>query len=189
MESKEMLYFRLFREICSKINASFELNEILALITENATKMLNAKGCILYLLDRRDNKLKTGAYYGLSKVYMNKGPVDADKSIMTSLQGETVFISDAANDPRLQYPDEARKEGIASILSVPMAVKKMVIGVMRIYTAEPRRFEEIEWEFAAGLADMSAIAIQNAHYYRSLESNYQNLINDVHTWFDYGART
>ena len=189
MESKEITYFRLFREVCSKINSTLKLKKILELITENATKALKAKGCIIHLLDKRDNKLRVSSSYGLSDAYINKGPVDADKSIMASMRGETVFIANAAESSLVQYPDEARKAGIATILSVPMSVKDNIIGVLRIYTAEPREYKKIEQEFSAGLADMSAIAIENARIYSYLELNHQTLINDVSLWFDYGART
>lgn len=188
METKEMLYFRLFREACGKINESSDLSKILTLIAENATQMLKIKGCTIYLLNRHDNTLKVGSSYGLSKAYINKGPVDADKSIMASLDGRTIFVSNAADSPLIQYPDEARKEGVVSILSIPLLVKKNVIGVLRLYTADQRNFEEIEMEFASGLADVSAIAIENARMFSHLESDYQKLINDVHMWFDYGTQ-
>ncbi len=188
MDRTEMLYLKLFVDVCRKITESHELNEILRLVTENTTKMLDAKGCIIYLLDKLDSQLKVGAYYGLSEAYVHKGPLDADKSIIASLKGETVFLLNAVQDHRIQYPDEARKEGIASILSIPLSVRKNVIGVLRVYTAEPRPIEGIEMEFAAGLADISAIAIENARMYSHLESDYKKLINDVHSWFDYGAR-
>lgn len=188
MESKEMLYFKLFREVCSKINESLELNKILTLIAENAVTMLNAKGCTIYLLDRLDKTLKVGSSFGLSDAYINKGPVDADKSIMASLKGETVVVPNATDSPLIQYPEEAQKEGIATILSIPLSVKQNVIGVLRLYTADRRTFEEIEMEFASGLADISAIAIENARMYSHLESDYHNLIRDVHLWFDFGTK-
>lgn len=188
MEHKEMLYFKLFREVCSKINESLELNKILTLIAENAAKMLNAKGCAIYLLDRLDKTLRVGSSFGLSDAYINKGPVDADKSIIASLKGEKVVVPNATDSPMIQYPEEARKEGIATILSIPLSVKQNIIGVLRLYTAEQRNFEEIEMEFASGLADISAIAIENARLYSHLESDYRKLINDVHLWFDFGAR-
>lgn len=187
MESIEMLYFKLFRGVCAKINESLELNKILMLITKEATKMLDAKGCAIYLLDKNENRLIIGSYYGLSGTYINKGPVDADKSIMACMKGETVFLP--VDDPRIQYPEAARNEGIASILSVPMKVKGSTIGVLRLYTTESWALEDIEMEFAAGLADISAIAIENARMVSHLKSDYENLISDVHQWFDYGVRT
>jgi GAF domain-containing protein len=37
-------------------------------------------------------------------------------------------VYDVSDDPRIQYPEAARKEGIASILSVPITVGDNIIG-------------------------------------------------------------
>ena len=97
-----------------------------------------------------------------------------------------MLIYNVTNDPRAQYPKEAEKEGIASILSIPMTVKGEIIGVLRIYTSEPRKFSYDEIEFIYGVADMGGIAIDNARMYHHLKSDHDRLIQDVHQWFDFG---
>ena len=101
-----------------------------------------------------------------------------------SLEG---LVYDVGNDPRIQYPDEAKKEEIASILSIPISVKSQIIGVLRIYTAEQRNFSEDENEFIAGLADIGDIAIDNARMHDHLKADHERLIADVHQWFELGA--
>lgn len=187
MKKEPLLYFQLFRKVCSEINASLDLGQVLKLITQSATEILETKGCAIFLLDKRANELKAGAHHGLSDTYMNKGPLDAEKSMIDCLYGRTVFVRDATHDPNIQYPDAARKEGVASIISEPMKARNQLIGVIRIYTAAPREFSEMEREFISGLADIGGIAIENARMYSHLEADYQNLINDVHQWFDYGS--
>lgn len=186
MESKEMIYFKLFRGVCSKINESLELKKILTLITESAPAVLNAKGCAIYLLDKKKEELKVSSSHGLSEAYINKGPLAADKSLIASLQGETLFVP--IEDLRVQYPQAAFEEGIASILSIPLSVKGNVIGVIRLYFAKMREFEEAEMEFSKGLADISALAIENSRMFSHLEAEHLNLINDVHSWYEFGAR-
>ena len=102
MKHDAMRYFRLFRDVCSKINSSHELSEVLRLITENATAILGTKGCAIYLLDKKENRLKVSASHGLSDSYMQKGTVDAEKSMIGCLSGETVHVHDAFSDPRIQ---------------------------------------------------------------------------------------
>jgi len=70
--------------------------------------------------------------YGLSDEYIKKGPVSALRSIAQSLEEGPVAIYDVMDDPRIQYPNEAKKEGIASLLSVPIVVGGNVIGAMRV---------------------------------------------------------
>ena len=123
---------------------------------------------------------------GLSESYLRKGPLDADKSIAETLNGQIVLILDTANGSRVQYPEEAIKEGIASVLSVPITVKGQIIGVLRIYTAEQRNFSDDEYELISGLADMGGIAIDNARMYDHLKAEDESLINETHRWFEYG---
>jgi len=187
MQDKEKTYFRLFRDICKIINSSLNLSEVLNRITENIVSALNVKACTVFLWDREENILELSATHGLSESYLKKGPLIADKSISETLEGKTVFIDDTHKDVRIQYPDEAKKEGITSILSTPISVKKQIIGVLRIYTAEQRIFGEDDIEFIAGLADMGGIAIENARMYDHLKADHDNLIADVHQWFELGA--
>ena len=110
----------------------------------------------------------------------------ADKSIAATLDGQIVLILDTSNDSRVQYPEEAKREGIASVLSVPITVKGQIIGVLRIYTSEQRNFSDDEYELISGLADMGGIAIDNARMYDHLKAEHEKLIDETHRWFEYG---
>ena len=189
MKAKDMEYYRLFRNVSNAVNSTLNLKEVLKLITENSVKTLNVKACTIFLLDRVSNRLEVSAFCGLSEAYVKKGPVDADKSIAETLEGKPVLVYDATKDPRAQYPEEAKREGIASILSVPILVKGKIIGVLRIYTSQPHQFFDDEIEFVSGLAEMGGIAIDNARMYDYLEKDHSNLIDEVHRWFEYGRTT
>jgi signal transduction protein with GAF and PtsI domain len=186
MPVQEIQFLKLFKDVCKKINSSLDIKEVLNSITENTVKALNVKGCTIFLLDQIEKKLKISSTNGLSEAYMNKGPVDSEKSIVETLSGKWVLIPDATNDHRIQYPIEAKKEGIITILSVPMFVKEKIIGVLRIYTSELREFSDVEKEFISGLAEIGSIGIENARMYTILKTDHEKLIYDVHKWFDYG---
>jgi len=189
MHFQEIQYLRLFKDVCKKINSSLDISEVFKSITENAVKMLNVKGCTIFLLDKVQKKLRISSSYGLSKTYLNKGPVDSEESIVETLSGKWVLVLDATDDYRIQYPEEAKKEGITSVLSVPLSVKGTIIGVLRIYTSKLREFSDIEKEFISGLAEIGSIGIENARMYSILKDDHEKLIDDVHQWFDYGAAT
>ena len=186
MQNYELRYFELFLEVCKKINSSLNLKEVLTLITENIVILINVKACTIFLLDKSQKKLDVSASHGLSDTYLTKGPLDADKSIADTLDGKIVLIHDTSNDSRIQYPEEAKREGIASVLSVPMTVKDQIIGVLRIYTSKQRDFSENEYKLILGLADMGGIAIDNARMYDHLKADHESLIADTHQWFEFG---
>jgi len=186
MQKEELRYFELFRDVCKVINSSLDLKEVLILITENIVKLINVKACTIFLLDKSRNKLDVSASYGLSEAYLRKGPLDADKSIAETLDGKIVLILDTSNDSRVQYPEEAKREGIVSVLSVPMTVKGQILGVLRIYTSEQRDFSDDEYKLISGLADIGGIAIDNARMYHHLKADHESLIADTHRWFEFG---
>ena len=186
MQGKEFQYLKLFIDVCKVINSSLDLKEVLTLITENMVKLINVKACTIFLLDKDQKKLDVSASHGLSDAYLRKGTLDADKSIADTLDGKIVLIRDTSNDSRIQYPEEAKKEGITSVLSVPMTVKGQIIGVLRIYTSEQRDFSENEYKLILGVADMGGIAIDNARMYDHLKADHESLIADTYQWFEFG---
>ncbi len=187
MRNQELEYLKLFKEISKKINSSLDIGDVLKSITENIVKTLDVKGCAIFLLDKSQKRLLYSSSYGLSEAYVNKGPIDAEKSIDETLQGKWVLISNAQTDPKIQYHEEAKQEGILSILSGPMSVKGTVIGVIRIYSSQPLDLSDVENEFITGLAEIGSIGIENARLYSHMKADHEKLISDVHQWFDFGA--
>ncbi len=187
MPNKELEYLKLFKEISKKINSSRDIGDILKSITENIVKTLDVKGCAIFLLDKSQKRLHYSSSYGLSEEYVNKGPIDSEKSIVETLRGKWVLISNTQTDQNIQYREEAKREGILSILSGPMSVKGTVIGVIRIYTSQPLNLSDVENEFITGLAEIGSIGIENARLYSHIKADHEKLISDVHQWFDFGA--
>ena len=188
MLNQELEYLQLFKEITKKINSSLDIGDVLRSITENIVKILGVKGCAIFLLDKSKKRLLNSSSYGLSEWYVNKGPIDSEKSIVETLRGKWILISNAHTDQSIQYREEAKREGIISILSGPMSVKVTVIGVIRIYAAKPLNLSDVENEFITGLAEIGSIGIENARLYSHIKADHEKLINDVHQWFDFGAK-
>ncbi len=108
--------------------------------------------------------------------------MSADRSISEALEGEPVAVLDATEDERVQYREQARKEGIASILSVPMALRAETIGVMRVYTAEPSRFTTDDIYFAGAAANLGAIALENAGLHGMVEKDHESFRQEMLEW-------
>ncbi len=158
-------------DIARAVTSTLNFREVLNTIVQQATKAMNAKACSIRLLDQEKRQLWIGAAYGLSQEYLSKGVVDLDKSLVDrgALRGKPVSVLDVTKDPGFQYPEEAKKEGIRSVLCVPLMVREQPIGVLRLYTGEIHRFTEEEIEFLSALASQGAVAIENARTYQRLE--------------------
>ena len=171
MKDSEYTYYSAFIQIMKAISSSIDLKTVLQLIVKSTCEMTGSKGCTLMLLDDKGENLEVKSFYGLTDHYVRKGPVAADRSIADALKGEAVIIEEAASDPRIQYAREASEEGIASIVSVPILLKKRVMGVLRLYTSIPCRFMQDDIDFLSAIALQAGLAIENAKVYEDAKSN------------------
>jgi GAF domain-containing protein len=135
----------------------------------------------MVLTPGREVLLHTVAY-GLSDWYLRKGPVKVSKIISDVLEGKPVAVLDATTDERVLYREQAKEEGIASILSVPMRLRGEVIGVLRVYTAEPYRFSKNDIHFVETIANLAAVALENLRAYDIIQQDYETFRRDMLQW-------
>ena len=146
--------------------------EIVLITVEGITHALNVKGCTLFLFSPGRQELKLAGSYGLSSDYLDKGPISALRSIAATLQdAQPVAIFDVADDPRIQYPDAAIKEGIASILSVPIIIGEKLVGCMRVYTAEPWEFTLNDVNFVQAVAQLVGMGLEMCRINKGLKDS------------------
>jgi len=182
MEKTEASYYQSLYEVAAAVNSTHAPEAVLNYIVENVAKAVGAKGCSLMLLTPDRELLLHTAAYGLSDWYIRKGPVSADKSISEALESKPVAVLDATEDERIQYREQAKKEGIASMLSVPMMLREEVMGVIRVYTAEPRHFTMDDMYFVGAVANLGAIALENIRLYDTVQKDYEAFRRDMLEW-------
>jgi len=145
-----------------------DLRDLMDLVTRTVVEILGAKACTIRLLNDRQTELMIEAAAGLSPEYLDKGPIllsesRIDQEVVT--EGQTVYIADMAADDRVLYPEEARREGIVSGLSAPLAYKGRRVGALRVYMAEAHEFDWYERSLLGAIAAQAAAAIVNARLY------------------------
>ncbi len=172
-------YYTALYQAALTISSSLELDPVLQSVVKSITEAMEVKACAVRLLDPRTGQLQYSAGYGLSVNYLAKGPVDVEHSPIDSeaLRGAPVIIPDVSEDSRFQYKEAAKREGIVSVLCVPLEVHGRAIGVMRVYTSEPCTFHEDDIQFLTVLASLSALAIENASLYESLKRSYDGVMD------------
>ncbi len=146
-------------KVTRSLSKSKDPEQIIQMTVESIQSALGLKGCALFLINPQTNDLEVAASAGLSDEYLNKGAVSALRSIADSLQDGPVAVYDVSDDPRIQYPEAAKSEGIASILSVPIIVGDDAIGAVRAYTAEPWEFNLDDVKLVQALAQIAGVLI------------------------------
>jgi signal transduction histidine kinase len=159
-------------DIGQLVNSTLDLDEVLQLIAEHTARLFKAKASFVRIFDKDEKKLSIGGSYGLSQAYIDKGPVEVEKSEVDHevLRGLTVQVLDVTEDSRFQYREEARREGLQSMLSCPMRAKDRTLGVLRVYTGEPHVFTGQEEKLLLNMANLGALALQNARTFGEMRT-------------------
>ena len=163
---KQLINYETMIRITKGISHSRDPEEVVLITVEGIKTALDAKGCALFLVNRKTHELEMAASYGLSDEYINKGPLSALQSIAQSLEDGPVAIFDVSDDPRIQYPEQAKKEGIASMLSVPIIIRGKLAGALRVYTSEPWEFTLDDVNFVQALAQIAGMAVEMSRLYQ-----------------------
>jgi sigma-B regulation protein RsbU (phosphoserine phosphatase) len=142
-----------------------DLQKVLKRTVQVVAEVMETKAASIRLYDAEKDELVIKAVYNLSPAYLNKGPIHLPRAeidrIALSEEGFE-YISDMATDPRVQYPQESVREGIASMLSAGMRYKGKPIGVLRVYTGREQAFSPLKIDLLKAVAAQAAAAIENA---------------------------
>ena len=172
MKGKDVDYFVALYDVARVINASLDLSKVLEKIVQGVVKAMGVKASSIRLLDSRERMLVLGAANGLSKGYVHKGPILVEESGLDRkvLKGRSVWLKNAQTAKDFQYGSMAKAEGIKSVLVVPLILEKKAIGVLRVYTDKVRKFRDDELKFLRVVANLSAIALDNARMHETLQT-------------------
>lgn len=149
------------------------LEKVLQRTVEIVSQVMETKAASLRLIDEERGELVIKAVHNLSREYTGKGPVplsDARISKPEFAARGYEYVRNMAEDPRVLYPQEAKREGIASMLSVALRYKGKDIGVIRVYTAQEQTFTQFQIDLLKAVAAQAAAAIENA---RLLQESFQ----------------
>ena len=158
--SKERACYKAIRIAVALVNSETALKPVLDGIVRSTARAMKA-GASLVLLDSSKKKLIHSSSWRLPKAYLQKGVLDADKSLAEVVTEQPVAIADAVHDSRIQYPELAAKAGIASVLGVPITVSGTAAGSLRVYTREHNEFSNQDTNFVTTMANLAAVAIHS----------------------------
>jgi len=133
MPTEEKIDIDLFKVVFKAMAQSDNLEIMANHLAQLLVAALEMKGCTIFAINPETDELEVLASFGLSMSYVHKGPIIKKKSIWATIKGEPIVIRDINKTDRLQYPDDARKEGIGAIVSIPIKFYDKVIGDLRLY--------------------------------------------------------
>ncbi|WP_022664878.1 GAF domain-containing protein [Desulfospira joergensenii] len=172
---KHAMYYDTLIKVTTAISQCKDPEDVALITAESVKTAFKAKGCSIFLVDRDTRELGLVASYGLSEEYLNKGPIHFMQTIKEAKDAVPVAIYDVMDDPRIQYPDQARKEGIVSLLGVPIISHDKVIGALRVYTKEHWEFSYNDITLVQAVALICGMAMDMCRMYKGYKTSIEIL--------------
>ncbi len=158
-------------EISKAIASGLYLEDVLRLIVTVTAKVMDSKICSLWILDEKDQKLKLKATQSISDEYLKERSLNLGEGVVghVALHNRPMATLDVLKEPLYKEKELAKKEGLVSMLSVPMCIKDRVIGVINCYTSYPHPFSKSEGEMLTTVANQAATCIENSGLMETLD--------------------
>jgi signal transduction histidine kinase len=162
--------FESLASVSRTINSTLNLDEALLAITHEACDLMRARMCSLMMLDESRQWLDLRASHGASEAYIKKPRLSAEESLLGVVvrRKKQLQVSNVQASTHYQNVDVARREGLVSLLSVPLLFAGQAIGTLNVYTGRPYNFSNEEIRILSALAELSAIAIEKARLYERI---------------------
>lgn len=154
----------LLSKVANLITSGLYPEELLRIIVNITAEIMHSKICSLMLLGHENKELVVRATQSISESYNKKPNLKLGEGIagIAAQEKKTICVLDVKLDERYLNRDIARKEGLCSLASVPLAVKDRVIGVLNVYTSKRHKFTKPELNVLTAVANQAAVAIENA---------------------------
>ncbi len=159
------------REIGRAINAAWELETTLELITRRTAGVMGMDSCSIYLLNAEGEELVLKASTGLAAEAVGRARLRLGEGLTgwAAEAGEPIGVADAAQDPRFKLLPETEEWNFQSLLAVPLVNQGRVIGAMNVQTRAHHHFTADETELLGLIADLAAGALEKALLYESMQ--------------------
>lgn len=161
LESKSSRLRALY-DMVKEMGRETDLQKLMDAATRLAATIMGVKACSVKLLDEEQRYLRFASTYGLSENYLSKGAIEVARSPINRriIEGAFYAIGSIRERDYFQYPEDIRREGIASMLCLPLKVEKRILGVFCVYSDETYHFGEQDIAFFSLMTDLTALAIE-----------------------------
>ena len=160
---RKALQVETLSQVSETVASSRLIEDVLQLLVTMTAQMMNSKICSIMLLDESTGDLRIEATQSLSEQYRRKPNLKIGQSVSGRAVQERrpIIVGDVTKEQEYMYPDMAKKEGLSSLLSVPMMVREKAVGVINSYTSVPHAFTSEEVKLLQAIANQAAIAIEH----------------------------
>ncbi len=168
-QAREQQFLDVYQKITRLTSMVLDHQEVMDAIVRSLPKLLEIDACTIRLLDNSTRSFVLGAAHGVSLEYISREVIDTDATMAMVQSGYPVFSPHVDEDPSLPFRDAANREGIKSVLTLPIVFQGKLTGIMRLLIKTERSFTSDEISFAMALAEQVGLAIAHGRMFKEME--------------------
>jgi len=151
------------RRVARALGSSTDLQKGAQIIADLAVEIVNADRCLLYTLVA-ENQVVPRAAVNFKHALPTFGvPVAAQSpAAWVARRGRSLMIADISLESAYHWPDYVTRDRVCSYLGVPLKLGKDTVGVLEVYTREPRKFPADEVRSLLTFASQASVGLKNA---------------------------
>lgn len=169
-QSREQQFLDVFQKVTRLTSMVFDHQEVMNTIVRSLPELLVLDACTIRLLDTSIGRFVLGAAHGVSLEYLSREVMDSEETLAMIRSGYPVYSAHVDEDPFVPFREAARREGIKSVLTLPILSQGELIGIMRLLTRTARSFSSKEISFAMSLAEQVGIAISRGRMFKEMDA-------------------
>ena len=160
------------------IVSKLELQAVLETAARQAQGLMSCQLCAVFLLNADGHTLRLCALAGPDgqRLEYSENLALADSAIGSAiLRKKQIEVLDLPRTEEHHFTGLIAREGLMSLLCTPIIAGGRAIGALNVYTARHHRFNNDERRIFSTLANLCAVAVQNAELYARVFASEESL--------------
>jgi PAS domain S-box-containing protein len=159
-------------ELGARLVANLDPSVVLEDLVREAPGLVGVEAATMRLLDGEDLVVRAAAGVGGEAVHAlvgTRAPIGAGLVGTVAQSRQAATVEDASTEPELRRGDPLLEGSMSACVAVPVSGQGGgLLGVLTVYSAEPRVWREEETQALNALAVVASAALSNARLYRTV---------------------
>ena len=149
---------RYFSRVAQALGTALDEGNLPQLLANLCAEAMQAERCAIYRLEGETLKLHASSRFRNSVPPDAEIPLGSGLAGWTAKRGQSLVLPDLNADSRSRFHSWLQRDRLASYLAVPIKEERRTVGVIELYTTEPREFTREEALILSTFARRSRVA-------------------------------
>jgi GAF domain-containing protein len=133
---------RYFRRIAHAIGSALEEQDLPRLLADLSVEIMRADRSAIYRVEGEELRLQATSHFRATAPPDSVIPLGHGLAGWVAKRGQSLILTNLEDDPRSRVHAWLSRDKLASYLAVPLKAGRRTVGVVEIYTQEPRAFSK-----------------------------------------------